>query len=179
MSSNIKKTVTVTLDRNPAVVTFSHEIRTVSSLELIYFRLMNLDLTNVPVNLYLKVTGNTNMRTDIQIPSQNASLTGSYNRLNGETTPLYFKLERPYQDGVTTVQYPVLHGKQPKGMRWSVRDVGDISGFSVTLVGLDGQPYAYTAGTVAQFVFAVSYKPSQLQSKRYMTDRVYMNSMNA
>lgn len=177
-----RKSVVVLVDANPIVVTLSNEVRTIKKVELVYFKLMKLDMARVPINLYLRLDQTQSVRSDQIVASNNIASTvaSGYSRLRSDTVPLHFKLGNVYQDNLGAYQQnKCIFGIQPEGMRWRANDVAAMTCFQVTLVNFDGNPYDFgSTGTTMELVFDVKWAPSQLQSKEWRTDRVYMNSMN-
>lgn len=179
---HIRKPIVVIVDQNPTTVTLSGEVRTVDKAELIYFRLMNLDMDRVPKNLFLRIDETSQVRSDQIIASNNMPTTASgYGRCSQCTVPLHFKLGAVYLDSTLTAsQNNVLFGVQPEGMRWKAEDISSLTMFRITLVDFNGLPYDFgSSGTTMELVFDVQWSPSQLQSQNWKTDKVFMNSMNS
>jgi hypothetical protein len=179
---HIHKPLVVVVDENPATVTLSGEVRTISKVELVYFRLMNIDLDRIPKNLFIRLDEISQVHNDQIVASLNTPVTASaFGRLSHSTVPLHFKVGAVYLDSTSTArQNAVLFGYQPEEMRWSAKDVSSMTVFKVTLVDFNGTPYSFGAsGTTMELVFDAHWEPSQLQSQKWKTDRVYMNSMNS
>jgi len=177
-----RKPLVVLVDQNPATITLSGEVRTISEVSLVYFRLMNLDVDKIPKNLYIRIDETSQVRSDQIVASNNMPLTSSaFGRLSQSTVPLHFKLGSVYLDSSDTpTQEKILYGVQPEGMRWHARNVSSMTMFRVTLVDFNGSPYDFGSdGTTMQLIFDVTWSPSELQSKNWRSDKVYMNSMNA
>lgn len=171
----------VLADTNPVNVTLSREVRTIKEISLVYFKLQGFDVQSPPYNLWLKVDGISCLGSDLVVTSNNKQSTANtFQPKNSSTVPLYTKMGTPYINNFgTEVQYQVLHGKQPKGMRWRAKDVSDITNFTITVLNDNNVPLAMTPGGKMEFVFEVEWLPSELQSQLWKTDTVYMNSMNA
>lgn len=179
-TGNVEKRMVVRVDQNESTVQFSHEIRQVTKMRLVYFRLCNWDYTTraPPVNLYLRLEDNNDIRTDLTFPNLGNPVAGTFRNITSNTIPLYYKLGRTYNDGVTSIQFPVLYGKQPKDMTWFAEDIGNCSAFRATLVD-DSGPVSFTGTMYMELVFLVNYNPTSPISKEYMTSEYYRNAMNA
>lgn len=177
----VKKLLVVQVDRNPDVAFFSHEVRNVRKLELVYFRLMGLDfsLAPPPRNLFVRLDNNTDLRQDLVIPSQNVGSSGNFNKCNSSTVPLHFEIDRNYWDGVSLQSQGSLSGAQPKDMRWCSENSGTCSSFQITLLNERMNPIDLTTtGATLEFVFKLEYDPTSLHSRDWSTNRVTQNSMN-
>lgn len=183
-----RKPVVVLVDTNPVVVNLSNEVRNIKHIQLVYFKLMKIDIETLAAipNLYLRVSETHNVNNNQIIPSNNISLVAAsgYARLRQDTVPLHYELVQPfYIPGAPPVPTTLLtlQGKQPKGMRWSAHNISGLSNFQVTLVGFNGEPYPFSTvtGTTMELVFDVEWADTVNQSQTWKTDHIYMNSMNS
>jgi hypothetical protein len=175
------KSVVVLTDQNPVNVTLGREIRTIKNISLVYFKLQGFDVDNPPRNLWIKVDGISTPSPSLVVNSTNVeSGANRFKPKGSNTVPLFTKLGQPYTDsGGNSVQYQILHGVQPKGMRWKATDISDLTNFTITVLDDNNNAVQLAANAKLEFVFDAEWLPSQLQSFAWKTDRTYMNSMNA
>lgn len=166
----MRKSLVSVCGTNPATIQLHSDLSHVNRLELIYAKLSGLDLANIPQSLFVRIDGVSTIRSDLVITGTDGTA-----RLRSDNVPLYMKLEGKYTDGVTDdLQYPVLHGKQPKLMRWRQENIGVLGGFQVTLVDGSSNRYALNGGTIT-LVFDVEYSTGGQVYK----GRTAQNSLNA
>lgn len=174
-----RKSIVVLADTNPIDVTLSREVRTVNKMSLVYFKLQGFDTAQPPYNLWIRVEGVSTLSSDVLVNSSIPNQTpGSYKVKDNSTAPLFTKLAEPYVNAGNAVQYQVLHGIQPKGMRWSLENISNITNFKVTILDDSNNPLPLVLNAKIELVFEAEWLPSQLQSPLWRTDHVYMNSMN-
>lgn len=181
-----RKPIVVLVDQNPSMINLSREVRNLDHVELIYFKLMRMDLSGgvVPINFYLRISDTQSVRSDQIIPSNNpATVTVggiSYGRLRMDTVPLHYWPAPVYDVGGVPVNIPFLAGTQPPGMRWQADNVSAMSNFQVTLLDFAGNPFNFSnTGTTMELVFDAVFEPPVNQTQDWRTNQVYMNSMNA
>lgn len=176
-----RKPLVINVAANPFDVAFSREIRNVTKMELVYFKLMGLNTANIPLNLWIKVEGMTGLGSGLMVPSIQVtpSTTGATVRaLDSGVFPLFTKLGPTYVNAGTELTYQVLHGKQPKGMRWRARDVSNVTHMKVSILDDSGTPLVLAANAKMELVFDVTWSDAVNQSQLWRTDKIYMNAMN-
>ena len=176
------KLITVKVDQNPSTVTLSREVRTIEEVSLVYIRMFNLNMDNIPKELYIALDYFQSLPDDQAVVSSNLPLAGSgFGRSTQNMVPLHFKLGAVYLDESSTArQNKVLYGYQPEEMRWKAKNVSSMNTFRISLYDYNGRLYDFGAsGTTVTLVFDAKWCPSQLQSMKWKTDPVYKNSMNA
>lgn len=177
-----KKHLVIRVAANPFDVTLARELRNVNKMELVYFKLINYDTANVPLNLNIKVDGLSGLGAGLMVPSMSVSpsTTGAVVRnLDSGYFPLFTKLGNTYMNGATELTYPILHGKQIKGMRWSASKLSNVTQMKITIADDAGTPLVLPANSRMELVFDVAWSDVVNQSQLFRTDHNYMNAMNS
>lgn len=148
------KLVSVMINENGADVTLAEQVGRVHSAKLVYFKLANWDsVTGPPHFLFLQV-GNISSNPDIVPNVVKFRNTTLFKPLATEAVPLHFRPD-PVDPVAGTM---TLSGNQKKCMAWKTQDFNSFKSFTLTLLGDDQLPLAFTNDTVALFVFEVSYE---------------------
>lgn len=174
---SIHKSLCIRSVSNPASCSLGHDVREVVRMELKYFRMTRVDVTALPDYLFLSVSGTSSLYNNSAIHAA----TGNIPVLSSDKHPVYFKLERKYNDGVDPDrQYDVIHGKQIPGIAWEIsnKSAGNMSNFEIYLYNETGNLLTMPPGSSIFFVFELVFSsPSNLNSD-WKESRLFINHLN-